>query len=71
MPGVTLDAGGLIALDRNDRRVIVLSARAAQTNGTVIPAPVSTQAIQSFDVARPDRLAGQGDIVDTAYVRSC
>ena len=27
MPGVTLDAGGLIAVDRNDRRVVVLLAR--------------------------------------------
>lgn len=28
MPGVTLDAGGLIALDRDDRRMVVLLARA-------------------------------------------
>jgi len=28
--GITLDAGGLIALDRNDRRVIALVARAAE-----------------------------------------
>ena len=26
MPGVTFDVGGLIALDRNDRRVVVLLA---------------------------------------------
>jgi hypothetical protein len=30
MNGITFDADGLIALDRNDRRVIVLLARAAQ-----------------------------------------
>jgi hypothetical protein len=30
MPGLTFDTGGLIALDRNDRRVIVLLARAAR-----------------------------------------
>jgi len=30
MSGVTLDAGGLIALDRNDRRVIALLARASE-----------------------------------------
>ena len=28
MAGITLDAGGLIALDRDDRRVVVLLARA-------------------------------------------
>ena len=28
MPGMTMDAGGLIALDRDDRRVVVLLARA-------------------------------------------
>jgi len=29
MNGIAFDAGGLIALDRNERRVIVLLARAA------------------------------------------
>jgi len=53
MSGVTLDAGGLIALDRNDRQVLVLLARAAETGGTVtIPAPALAQAIR-----RPDRQA--------------
>jgi len=33
MPGVTLDAGGLIALDRDDRRVVVEAAPAAQRSG--------------------------------------
>jgi len=47
MPGVTLDAGALIALDRNDRRTIVLLARAAQTSALVtIPATVLAQSIR-------------------------
>jgi hypothetical protein len=51
MPGVTLDAGGLIALDRNDRRVVVLLARARETGTRVtVPASVLAQAIR-----RPDR----------------
>ncbi|HYZ53487.1 MAG TPA: hypothetical protein VE733_08305 [Streptosporangiaceae bacterium] len=51
MPGVTLDAGGLIALDRNDRRVLVLLARARETGATVtVPATALAQAIR-----RPDQ----------------
>ncbi len=51
MPGVTLDAGGLIALDRNDRRVVVLLARARETAArATVPATVLAQAIR-----RPDR----------------
>ena len=51
--GVTLDAGGLIALDRNDRRVIVLLARAVETNSRVtIPSSALAQAIR-----RPERQA--------------
>src|SRR5260370_12540071 len=51
MPGVTLDAGGLIALDRNDRRVMVLLARARETGALVtVPASALAQAIR-----RPDR----------------
>jgi predicted nucleic acid-binding protein len=51
MPGVTLDAGGLIALDRDDRRVVVLLARASETGARVtVPASVLAQAIR-----RPDR----------------
>ena len=51
MPGVTLDAGGLIALDRDDRRVVVLLARARETGARVtVPASVLAQAIR-----RPDR----------------
>lgn len=53
MPGVTFDAGGLIALDRDDRRVVVLLARAAQTNASVtVPATALAQAIR-----RPERQA--------------
>lgn len=51
MPGVTLDAGGLIALDRNDRRVVVLLARAAQVSAHVtVPATALAQAVR-----RPER----------------
>lgn len=47
MPGVTFDAGGLIALDRNDRRVVALLARAAETKSPVtIPASALAQAIR-------------------------
>lgn len=50
-PGVTFDAGGLIALDRNDRRVIVLLARARETGARVtVPATALAQAIR-----RPER----------------
>ncbi len=46
-PGVTLDAGGLIALDRNDRRVVVLLARARETAARVtVPASALAQAIR-------------------------
>jgi predicted nucleic acid-binding protein len=51
MPGVTLDAGGLIALDRDDRRVVVLLARARETGAQVtVPASALAQAIR-----RPER----------------
>ena len=47
MPGVTLDAGGLIALDRDDRRVVVLLARARETAGRVtVPATALAQAVR-------------------------
>ena len=53
MPGVTLDAGGLIALDRDDRRVVVLLARARETGARItVPASALAQAIR-----RPDRQA--------------
>jgi hypothetical protein len=51
MPGVAFDAGGLIALDRNDRRVVVLLARARETGARVtVQATAPTQAIR-----RPER----------------
>lgn len=51
MAGVTFDAGGLIALDHGDRRVVALLARAAQT-GTraTVPATAFAQAVR-----RPER----------------
>ncbi len=51
MRGVTFDAGGLIALDRHDRRIIALLARAAETNAEItVPASALAQAIR-----RPER----------------
>ena len=46
--GVVLDAGGLIAVDRNLRRVVVLLARAAEIGAAVtIPASALAQAIRA------------------------
>jgi predicted nucleic acid-binding protein len=54
--GITFDAGGLIALDRNDRRVLVLLARAAERGGRItIPATALAQALRS--PARQARLS--------------
>ena len=56
MSGVTLDAGGLIALDRGDRRVLALLARVAERRMRVtIPATAPAQAMRS--PARQARLA--------------
>src|SRR5579862_2404491 len=53
MPGITLDVGALIALDRNDRRVLVLLARAGETGARItIPATALAQAIR-----RPEQQA--------------
>jgi predicted nucleic acid-binding protein len=53
MAGVTLDAGGLIGLDRDDRRVVVLLERARETGATVtVPASALAQAVR-----RPERQA--------------
>lgn len=53
MKGVTFDAGGLIALDRDDRRVIALLARAAELGVRVtVPATALAQAMR-----RPARQA--------------
>ena len=52
---MTLDAGGLIALDRDDRRVIVLLARAAEISARItVPASALAQAVR--DPARQARL---------------
>jgi len=61
MRGVTFDAGGLIALDRNDRRVIALLARAAEIGARVtIPATALAQAIREpAKQARLSRLIRQ------------
>jgi hypothetical protein len=68
MAGVTLDAGGLIALDRNDRRVIALLARATQTGARItIPATALAQAIRNpARQARLSRLIRQptSDVVE-------
>ena len=49
--GITLDAGGLIALDRGDRRVVALVARALETSEVVtVPAAALAQAVR-----RPER----------------
>jgi predicted nucleic acid-binding protein len=48
LTGVTLDAGGLIALDRNHRRVLVLIARAAERRIRItVPATALAQAIRN------------------------
>jgi predicted nucleic acid-binding protein len=54
--GVTFDAGGLIALDRGDRRALVLVARAIERGLRVtVPATALAQAIRK--PARQVRLA--------------
>lgn len=61
MSGVTLDSGALIALDRNDRRVIALLARARQIGARItLPASALAQAMRSpARQARLSRLARQ------------
>jgi hypothetical protein len=47
MTGVTLDAGALIALDRGDRKVLVLLARAKERGARVtVPATALARAIR-------------------------
>jgi predicted nucleic acid-binding protein len=56
LSGITFDAGGLIALDRNDRRVLALIARAMQLGVRItIPATALAQAIRN--PARQARLS--------------
>jgi len=53
MAGVTMDAGGLMAVERNDRRVVVLLARARETGARVtVPSTALAQAIR-----QPERQA--------------
>jgi len=53
MAGVTMDTGGLIALERNDRRVLALLVRARETGARVtVPASALAQAIR-----QPERQA--------------
>jgi hypothetical protein len=54
--GIALDAGGLIALDRNDRRVLTLVARATERGMRItIPATALAHAIRN--PARQARLS--------------
>jgi hypothetical protein len=54
--GIAFDAGGLIALDRNDRRAIALIARATERGMRItIPATAAAQAIRN--PARQARLS--------------
>jgi hypothetical protein len=54
--GITFDAGGLIALDRNDRRVIALVVRTTESGMRItIPATALAQAVRN--PARQARLA--------------
>jgi predicted nucleic acid-binding protein len=47
MSGITLDAGGLIAVDRNDRRVCILIARAIERRARItVPATALAQVIR-------------------------
>ena len=63
MSGIAFDAGGLIALDRNDRRVLTLVARAQERGLRVtIPATALAQAIRNpAKQARLSRLIRQID----------
>ncbi|MGQ0630959.1 MAG: PIN domain-containing protein [Sporichthyaceae bacterium] len=65
--GITLDAGAMIALDRDDRRVVALLARARETAAPVIiPGTTLAQAIR--DPARQARLARLLRAVTTTVV---
>lgn len=67
MSGITFDAGGLIALDRNDRRVIAILARAVEQGaGITIPATALAQAIRN--PARQVRLRRLIRQVNTALI---
>lgn len=61
MSGITFDAGGLIALDHNDRRVLVLIGRAKERGLRItIPATALAQAMRNpAKQARLSRLVRQ------------
>jgi predicted nucleic acid-binding protein len=61
--GITLDAGGLIAVDRNDRRVLALLARARERGMRItIPATALAQVLRNpARQARLSRLIRQAD----------
>jgi hypothetical protein len=61
--GITFDAGGLIAVDRNDRRVLALLARARERGMRItIPATALAQAMRNpARQARLSRLVRQAD----------
>ncbi len=63
MSGITFDAGGLIALDRNHRRVLVLLARARERGMRItIPATALAQVMRNpAKQARLSRLIRQMD----------
>lgn len=63
MSGVTLDAGGLIALDRGDRRLLVLAARVRERGEfIVVPASALAQVIRHpAKQARLSRFIRQSD----------
>jgi hypothetical protein len=61
--GITLDAGGLIAVDRNDRHVLALLARARERGMRItIPATALAQVLRNpARQARLSRLIRQAD----------
>ncbi len=67
-----MDAGGLMALDRDDRRVVVLLARARETGARItVPASALAQAIRRPErQARLSRLIRQPttDVIDLGRV---
>jgi predicted nucleic acid-binding protein len=64
MSGLTFDAGGLIALDNNDRRVLVLLERARERGQRVtVPATALAQVMRSpARQVRISRLVRQPDV---------
>lgn len=67
MSGITLDAGALIAVDRNDRQILSLLARARERGMRVtIPATALAQVIRN--PARQVRLARLVRQVDTDLI---